>query len=170
MKRGKESTNGIWIDPSLVTAGADCSADTSWEMMISEYACDLAWWREVDEVASCSITSKNGTSVILDDVNTSSCTDNTAVLSSSSLYYTSAFTSTLHHSLLPFIIDYYPTAFTTKFPHSLLPFPIHLLFIIHYYTWAFNTTLHISRLPINLHYYSSSFTATHPHSLLPFLI
>ena len=77
------------------------------------------------------------------------------------LYYTSLFTTTLHHLLLPFSIHQtllpfnnysYPSSFTTTLHHSLLPF------IMHYYPSSFTITLHHSLLPLYtvIHYYTSS--------------
>ena len=66
-------------------------------------------------------------------------------------------TTTLQHSLLPFIIHYYPSTFPPTIHHSLLPFRIL------YYHSSFTTTLQDSLLP-----YHSSFTTTIQDSLLPY--
>ena len=83
-------------------------------------------------------------------------------------YYTSVFTTNLHHSLLHFSIHYYlhsllPWIIHYCLHHSVLPSLFSTTFIIHYYLSQFTTTLHHSLLP-------SSFTNTLHYSLLPFII
>ena len=72
-------------------------------------------------------------------------------------YYASSFPTALHHSVLPFIIYYYPSLFTTTLHHTLQPI-------------ASTATLHHSLQPISIHCYTSSFPHTIHHSLLPYII
>ena len=78
-------------------------------------------------------------------------------------FYSSAFTATLQHSLLPFIIHCYPSlvihyfsAFSTILLHSLIPFNIHDLYTLH----PTLLPLRHSLLLFTIHYYASSFTTT----------
>ena len=76
----------------------------------------------------------------------------------------SSLLTTVHHSLLPFIIPYYASSFPTALHHSVLPF------IIYYYPSLFTTTLHHTLQPISIHCYTSSFPTTDQHPLLHFII